>query len=71
MAKTPNASKSAPFTVTVSEQSAQLLESLAKKGIYGRSGAEVAGRFIDDALAKFIVAPRYRIPTGDAPQEVE
>ena len=56
-----NTSKSNSFTVAVSEQSRQLLERLAQRGIYGRSPPEVAGRFIDQVLAQFIEAPKFRV----------
>lgn len=52
-----NASKSKPFTVAVSVQSRELLEKIAQRGIYGRSAAEVAGRFIDLALERFTNGP--------------
>jgi hypothetical protein len=58
MAKAENASKSAVIRVTVSTQSAVLLDELAAKGIYGRNSAEVAGRFVDEALQKFVETPR-------------
>jgi hypothetical protein len=58
MPKASNAAGSAVIRVTVSTQSARLLEALATKGIYGRNPAEVAGRFIDEALQKFIETPR-------------
>ena len=57
MAKAENASKSAVIRVTVSTQSAALLDELATKGIYGRNSAEVAGRFVDEALQKFVKTP--------------
>lgn len=50
--------------VTVSTQSAQLLEQLAAKGIYGRNAAEVAGRFIDKALQDFVEAPHFGLDSG-------
>lgn len=58
MAKVANSSGSAVIRVTVSTQSAALLDELATKGIYGRNPAEVAGRFIDEALQKFVETPR-------------
>jgi hypothetical protein len=57
MAKNHNSAGSDTITVTVSEQSGQLLEELAQRGIYGRNPAEVAGRFIDQALQQFIDRP--------------
>lgn len=58
MAKAANAVGSSVIRVTVSTQSAELLEQLAARGIYGRNAAEVAGRFIDRALQDFVDAPR-------------
>jgi hypothetical protein len=61
MPKAVNKAGSALIRVTVSTQSARLLDELAAKGIYGRNPAEVAGRFIDEALLRFIQAPRLRV----------
>lgn len=52
-----NTSESNVIRVTLSEQSVRLLDELAKKGIYGRNKAEVAGRFIDESLQRFIETP--------------
>src|SRR5258705_169666 len=57
MPKSPNSSDSDTIRVTLSVQSIGLLEQLAERGIYGRNGAEVAGRFIDKALQEFTEAP--------------
>jgi hypothetical protein len=64
MAKKPNASGSTVVSVTLSEQSAKLLEQLAARGIYGKNGAEVAARFIDKALEQFVDAPRFALTEG-------
>jgi hypothetical protein len=64
MAKASNAAGSAVIRVTVSTQSAELLEKLAARGIYGRNAAEVAGRFVDKALQDFVDAPRLSIDPG-------
>ncbi len=63
MRKTSNTSGSTAVRVTLSHQSIRLLDLLAGKGIYGRNRAEVAGRFIDDALQKFVETPRLAIKT--------
>jgi len=63
MAKANNTVASATIRVTVSEQSEELLEQLARKGIYGRNSAEVAGRFIDQALQQFVEAPKLPLRT--------
>ncbi|OLE55451.1 MAG: hypothetical protein AUG51_03045 [Acidobacteria bacterium 13_1_20CM_3_53_8] len=61
MAKTLNTSGSNTIRVTLSHQSIRLLDSLAEKGIYGRNRAEVAGRFIDEALQKFVETPHLQL----------
>ena len=61
MAKKSNAAASVTVRVTVSAQSARLLDQLAARGIYGRNPAEVAGRFVDEALQKFVEAPRLKL----------
>jgi hypothetical protein len=54
MAKDTNITDSTTIRVTLSVQSEELLQRLAKQGIYGRNPAEVAGRFVDEALRKFV-----------------
>ncbi len=66
MPKGNNVVHSATIRVTVSEQSQQLLEQLAQKGIYGRNSAEVAGRFVDEALQKFVEQPKLRLRIRNA-----
>ncbi len=61
MAKKSNATASVTVRVTVSAQSARLLDQLAARGIYGRNPAEVAGRFVDEALQKFVEAPSLKL----------
>jgi hypothetical protein len=61
MAKNANTTGSGVIRVTLSEQSVRLLDELAEKGIYGRNKAEVAGRFIDEALQKFVEVPRLTL----------
>jgi hypothetical protein len=46
------------FEVTLSEQSIFLLQELATRGIYGRTPAEVGGRFIEQALQQFVETPK-------------
>jgi hypothetical protein len=60
MARPRNPSRGERFEVTLSEQSVRLLHRLAERGLYGRSPAEVGGRFIEQALQQFIVLPRFR-----------
>ncbi len=63
MPKANNVVGSTTIRVTVSEQSERLLEQLAQKGIYGRNSAEVAGRFVDEALKRFVEQPKLRLET--------
>jgi hypothetical protein len=62
MAKGNNLADSSTLRVTVSVQSEQLLEQLGKRGIYGRNAAEVAARFIDEALQRYVEQPKLIIP---------
>lgn len=60
--RTENSTDSVSFTVTVSEQSNSLLEQLAQDGVYGKSRAEVAARFIDQVLREDHVVPaRFKL----------
>jgi hypothetical protein len=61
VAKTNNLAESRTLRVTVSVQSEQLLEQLAQQGIYGRNSAEVAARFIDEALKQFVEKPKLTV----------
>jgi hypothetical protein len=66
MAKGLNTVESEVLRVTVSAQSARLLDDLAAKGIYGRNPAEVAARFIDEALQRFVDTPRLSLNATQA-----
>lgn len=68
MAKESNNAQSTNIRVTLSDQSMQLLELLAEKGIYGRNKAEVAGRFIDEALQRFVEPPHFPLKTVKSKQ---
>ena len=59
MARPRNASAGTPVRLTLSVQSRQLLEELAKRGLWGRGAGEVASRFVDDALKEFVDTPRF------------
>lgn len=65
MARDENRAKSGELRITLSQQSIDLLDELAKRGIYGRNKAEVAARFIDVALERFIDAPRLKLEPDD------
>ena len=42
----------------MAKQSVDMIEELAKRGIYGRTPAEVGGRFIEQALQQFVEPPK-------------
>lgn len=44
---------------TLSVQSLELLERLAKVGIYSESSAEVGARFVDKGLQEFVERPQF------------
>lgn len=58
MPRRRNASPGTKFEVTLAKQSVDLIEELAKRGIYGRTPAEVGGRFIEQALQQFVERPK-------------
>lgn len=66
MAKAGNSSDSGQLRITLSVESIRLLDELAVRGIYGRNRAEVAARFVDEVLQKFVDAPKLilREPHG-------
>ena len=61
MAKLQNSSNSVSIRITVSHQSAELLDQLAERGIYGRNRSEVAARFVDEALRGYVEPPKLKI----------
>ncbi|MGH9823009.1 MAG: hypothetical protein ACREDR_07160 [Blastocatellia bacterium] len=61
MPKTKNTVGSLFIRVTLSVESVRLLDELAVVGVYGRNKAEVAGRFIDDALKGFVEKPQLKL----------
>jgi hypothetical protein len=63
MARPRNASTGTPVRLTISTQSRQLLDELAKRGVWGRNAGEVASRFVDQALKEFVEAPRFLLRT--------
>jgi len=64
MPRPPNPSRGERFEVTLSAQSIVLLRQLATRGLYGRSPAEVGGRFIEQALQQFVQTPRLTASLG-------
>jgi hypothetical protein len=58
LARKKSLSPGVRFEVTLSEQSADMLKELATRGIYGRTPAEVGGRFIEQALQQFVETPK-------------
>jgi hypothetical protein len=61
MSKSGNITESETIRVTLSKQSVALLDELARKGIYGRNRADVAARFVDEALQKLVETPVLKI----------
>ena len=57
MRKTGNNTKSRTIRVTVSEQIADLLDQIAETGLIGQNPAEVAHRFVDEAVMKALDNP--------------
>jgi hypothetical protein len=57
------------FEVTLAPESISLLRRLARRGVYGRSAAEVGGRFIEQALQAFVEQPKYRWEDLAGPDE--
>lgn len=58
MPRPKSSSPGTKFEVTLAAQSVDLLRELATRGIYGRSPAEVGGRFIEQVLQQFVEAPK-------------
>jgi hypothetical protein len=61
MPKTANPTDSDTVRITLSTESARLLDELAVKGIYGRNRAEVAARFVDQKLQEFVDRPTLKL----------
>ena len=61
MARPKNSSPGEKFEVTLASQSVEMLRELASRGIYGRTPAEVGGRFIEQALQQFVKPPMLSI----------
>jgi hypothetical protein len=58
MPRAKNLSPGIKFEVTLAAQSIDMLRDLASLGIYGRTPAEVGGRFIELSLQRFTEPPR-------------
>jgi hypothetical protein len=69
MARPKSTSPGARFEVTISEQSVDILKELATRGIYGRTPAEVGGRFIEQALQQFVEPPKLLPSRSSADRE--
>lgn len=61
MRKTGNNTKSQVLRITLSEQVADLLDQIAETGLMGQNPAEVAHRFIDDAVMKALDNPHLEV----------
>ena len=60
--KRPNATDSDSLSITLSRESIQLLDQIARNGIWGRNRADVAARFVDRALEDFVEQPKVKLP---------
>lgn len=58
--------------VTLSKQSVTMLDKLSEIGVLGATTGEVAARFIDEALRKFVQPPVFdmslRMPVPELPR---
>jgi hypothetical protein len=61
MRRTGNNTKSRLVRVTVSEQIADLLDQIAETGLLGQNPAEIAHRFIDEAVMKALDNPHLEL----------
>lgn len=61
MRKIGNNTRSQLLRVTVSEQVANLLDQIAATGLMGQNPAEVAHRFIDEAVMKSLENPHLEL----------
>lgn len=68
MRKTGNNTKSKTVRVTLSEQIADLLDRIAETGLMGQNPAEVAHRFIDEAVMKALDNPHLQLKTKSTQQ---
>jgi hypothetical protein len=64
MGKAANTVRSEALTVTLSQQSVELLKEVAARGIYGRNPAEVAGRFVDRELERLVEGRWLKLRKG-------
>jgi len=69
MARPKSSSPGIKVEVTLAQQSVDMLKELATHGIYGRSPAEVGGRFIEQALQQFVDAPKLLPATVRSAQQ--
>ena len=64
-----NAVGGRPLTITLSEQSLDALNQIAGRGIYGRNSADVAARFVDEALQRLVDFPPIVLKTRNVEQD--
>lgn len=57
MGKAENKCATVQITVSLSEQVVDLLDQIAETGLMGQNRADVAHRFIDDAVMKSLANP--------------
>jgi hypothetical protein len=61
MAKPENKSATVQVTVSISEQQAEILDQIAASGLMGQNRADVARRFIDDAVITTLRDPLFEL----------
>lgn len=61
MGKPENKSATVKITVSLSEQQADLLDQIAGTGLLGQNRADVARRFIDDAVIATLRDPLFEL----------
>lgn len=66
MPKSENSTRSDQVRVTLSEEIADLLDQIAATGLMGQNRAEVAHRFIDEAVMKALDNPHLRLTLNRA-----
>jgi hypothetical protein len=71
MSRVENLAPSRTLRITISAQSEEMLTELGRRGIYGRSVADVAGRFVDQALQRLVRAKKLVPPPGVRPPSTE
>lgn len=61
MAKQGNKSNTIRVTISLSEQQVDYLDQIAESGLIGQNRADVAQRFVDDAVMKAFENPLFQL----------